>query len=163
MEASGIETKLVKPDFGMVVHRMPTEGLQLFEHKEEAIGQIMEENEMIAEGYCIDDIAWLKNRDEPLGVPASLVISFDTPEAAAWIIHKGLVSGQRYIGSVEAYQIKKEKCHQCQGFGHLAWVCKETRRCGQCSGEHKRRDCPPKSAAQCVNCNSPLPTGDKGC
>lgn len=59
MEVLGNGTKLVKPHFGVVVHRMPTEGLQLPENKKEAISQIMEENDMTAKGYYIDDIAWL--------------------------------------------------------------------------------------------------------
>ena len=163
MEALGNGTKLVKPRFGVVVHRMPTEGLQSLENKKEAIGQIMEENDMTAKGYCIDDIAWLKNKDKPLGVSASLGIWFDTPEAAERIVHNGLVCGQRYIGSVEPYQMKKKRCHRCQGHGHLAWACKEPKRCGHCSGEHERRDCPPNSVAKCVDCNGPHPTGDKGC
>jgi hypothetical protein len=163
LEALGNGTKLVKPRFGVVVHRMPTEDLQLPENKKEVITRIMEENDMTSKGYLVDDIAWLKSKDKPLGVSASMGIWFDTPEAAEWTIHNGLVCGQRYIGSVEAYQVKKKRCHRCQGFGHLAWACKEPRRCGHCSGGHERRDCPPNTAAKCVDCNGPHPTGDKGC
>lgn len=153
----------MKPRFGVVVHRMPSEGLQLPENKGEAIARIMEENDMTAKGYSVSDIAWLKSKDKPLGVSASLGIWFDTPEAAGWTVHNGLVCGQRYVGSVEAYQVKKKRCHQCQGFGHLAWACKEVKRCGHNSGEHERRDGRPDRAAKCVDCNGPHPTGDKGC
>lgn len=50
-----------------------------------------------------------------------------------------------------------------QGFGHLAWSCKEPIRCGHCGGGHDRRDCPSGTDAKCVDCNGPHPTGDKGC
>lgn len=150
LAALGNGTKLVKPRFGVVVHRMPTEGLQLPENTEEAIARIMEETDMTAKGYTVSDIVWLKSKDKPLGVLASLRMWFDTLEAAEWNVHNGVVCGQRYIGSVEAYQVRKKRCQRCQGFGHLAWACKEVKRCGHCSSEHERRDCPPDSAAQCV-------------
>ncbi len=74
MEELGNGTKLVKPRFGIVVHRMPIEGLQLPENKKEAIQKIMVENEMGAKGYCVDDVAWLKSKDKSLGMAASLGI-----------------------------------------------------------------------------------------
>jgi hypothetical protein len=54
LEALGNGTKLVKPRFGVVVHRMPTDGLQLPERKKEAIERITEENDLTAKGYCVD-------------------------------------------------------------------------------------------------------------
>lgn len=81
----------MKPRFGVVVYRMPTEGLQLPENKGEGIVRIMEENDITAKGYSVSDIAGLKSKDKPLGVLASLGIWFDTLEAAQWTIHNGLV------------------------------------------------------------------------
>lgn len=142
---------------------MPTEGLQLLEHKKDAIEKIMEENDLTAKGYCVDDVAWLKSKDKPLGMSASLGIWFDTPEAAEWIIHNGLIRGQRYIGIVEAYQVRKNRCRRCLGLGHLAWSRKEAMRCRHCGGDHDRRDCPPSTDAKCVDCNGLHPTGHTGC
>ncbi|KAJ0128623.1 hypothetical protein HZ326_28281 [Fusarium oxysporum f. sp. albedinis] len=65
--------------------------------------------------------------------------------------------------SVEAYQIKKKRCHRCQGYGHLAWSCKERARCGHCGGKHERRNCPPNTAPLCIDCNGPHPLGNKEC
>lgn len=67
LEELGNGTKLVKPRFGVVVHRMPTEGFQLPEQKD-AIEKIMTENDLAAKGYGVDDIAWLKSKDNQLGV-----------------------------------------------------------------------------------------------
>jgi len=107
----------------------------------------MEENDLVAKGYHVDDIAWLESKDKPLGMSASLGMWLDTLEAAEWIINNGMVCGQRYIGSIEAYQVKKKRCHRCQVFGHLAWSCKEALRCRHCGGGHDRRDCPPWTGA----------------
>lgn len=103
----------------------------------------MEENDLEAKGFQIDDITWLKSKDKSLGRSASLWIWLDSAEAAEWIINNGLVFKQRYIGSIEPCQIKTKRCHRCQGFGHLAWSCKERMRCGHWTGEHDRRECPP--------------------
>jgi hypothetical protein len=73
----------------------------------------MEENDLAAKGFYIDDLAWLKRKDVPLGKSASLGMWFDTAEAAEWVINNGLVFGQRYIGSIEPYLIKKKRCHRC--------------------------------------------------
>jgi hypothetical protein len=55
------------------------------------IDKIMEENDLAAKGYQIDDIAWLKNKEKLLGMSASLGIWFDTPEAAEWLTNNGMV------------------------------------------------------------------------
>jgi len=78
----GNGTKVVKPRYGVVVHRMPTESLNLTEKKKEAVQLIMEENEMTARGYNVNDVVWLQRKDKTLGASASLGIWFDTPEAA---------------------------------------------------------------------------------
>jgi hypothetical protein len=159
----GNDTKLVRPRFGVVVHRAPTAGIPLMEHKKDAIQKMMDENDLAAKGFRIQDIAWLKAKDKSLGPSASLGVWLDTEVAAQWIIDNGMVFGQRYVGSVEAYQIKKKRCHRCQGYGHLAWSCKERARCGHCAGQHERRNCPPYSAPRCIDCDGPHPTGTREC
>ena len=161
LEELGNGTKLVKPRFGVVVHRMHIEGLQLPEQKKEAIEKSMEENNLAAKGYCVDDVAWLRSKDKPLGVSASLGIWFETPEAAEWTINNGVVCSQRYVGSVEAYQVKKKGCHRCQGFGHLAWSCKETIRCRHCIGGHDRRDCHPALTRSALIARAHMPQETK--
>ena len=76
----------------------------------------MEENDLATKSYQINDMAWLKSKDKPLGRSASLGIWLDTAEAVEWVIHNGPVFGQRYIGSIELYQIKKKRCHRCSNF-----------------------------------------------
>lgn len=44
-------------------------------------------------GFEIEDIAWLKKKDRPLGRSASMGIWLNTPEAAESIINNGLLVG----------------------------------------------------------------------
>jgi hypothetical protein len=163
LETLGNGTKLVKPRYGVVVHRVPTADFSLPQNEKEGIRKIMEENDLADRGFDVNEIAWLKRPDKPLGVSGSMGIWLSTPDAAEWIVNNGLIFGERYIGSVEHYQIKRKRCHRCQRFGHLAWSCKERPRCGHCAGEHDRRSCSPGVRARCVDCNGDHPTGDQKC
>ncbi|THC88490.1 hypothetical protein EYZ11_012059 [Aspergillus tanneri] len=125
----GNSTKIVKPRFGVVVHRTPTEDFDLENVSALAIEKIIEENNLVEHGFRIEEVAWLKRKDKALGKFASLAIWFDSAEGAEYILNNGLLVGQRYIGSVSSVdrrEIKKKRCFRCQRFGHLAWSCKET-------------------------------------
>jgi hypothetical protein len=163
LDELGNGTKLVKPRFGVVVHRVPTEDFSIPGKEKDGIQKIMEENDLAAKGFYIDEIAWLKRTDKPLGMYASMGMWLNTSDATEWIVNNGLLFGQRYVGSIEHYQIKRKRCHRCQRFDHLAWSCKEGARCGHCAGEHERRNCPPGVRARCLDCNGAHPTGDRNC
>ena len=64
----GNDTKLVKPRFGVAVHRTPTEEFNLDGDKHQAIQKIMEENELTKHGHQIEDLAWLKKKDKALDI-----------------------------------------------------------------------------------------------
>ncbi|EED11834.1 WD repeat-containing protein, putative [Talaromyces stipitatus ATCC 10500] len=68
--------------------------------KKEGIEKIMEENDLAEKRFEIEDIAWLKKKDSPLGKSASMGIWLNIPEAAESIISNGLLVGQRYIRKV---------------------------------------------------------------
>jgi hypothetical protein len=163
LDELGNETKLVKPRFGVVAHRVPTEDFDLDQEKKQGIQKILIENELEEKGFEIGDIAWLRKKDRPLGRSASLGIWLNTPEAAESIITNGLLVGQRYIGSVEPYRVEMKRCHRCQRFGHLAWSCEKQARCGHCGGQHEQRHCPPGLRPRCLDCNGEHPTGDRRC
>ena len=159
----GNNTKLVKPRFGVVVHRTPTEEFDLETASTQAMEKLMDENNLAERGFRIEELAWLKQRDRVLGKFASLGIWFDSAEGAEHMLNNGLLVGQRYIGSVERREIKRKRCFRCQRFGHLAWSCKETPRCGHCAGQHERQRCPPGVRARCLDCTGEHPTGDRQC
>jgi hypothetical protein len=159
----GNGTKLVKPRFGVVVHRVPTTQFSLPDNSKEGIQKLMNDNDFLAKGFQIDEITWLKKQEKQLGAHASMGIWFTTAEAANWVINNGLLLGQQYIGSVVHYQIKQKRCYRCQRFGHLAFACKEQARCGHCAGEHERQNCAPGTRPRCLDCSGPHPTGDRNC
>jgi hypothetical protein len=163
LEVLGNGTKLVKPRFPVVVHRVPTGELSIQDDKEGCITQISEQNELQAKGFQIEDIAWFKPKDKPLGQHASLGIWFDTLTGAEWAIKNGLLFGQRYIGSVVPYRHKERRCHNCQSPGHMAWACRKATRCGHCAGNHNRQQCPPDTTPKCIECEGQHPTGSKEC
>ena len=89
-----------------MVHRVPTEDFNLDRGKTQGIWKILEENDLMEKGFEIEDIAWLKKKDRPLGRSALMGIWLNTLEAAESIIDNGLLVGQRYIRSVEPYRVK---------------------------------------------------------
>jgi hypothetical protein len=160
----GNNTKLMKQRFGVVVHRTPTTQVNFdVNNKKQTIGKLTEENELAARKYRIEDIAWLRDKEKPLGRSASLGILYDSKEAAEWTINDGLVFGNMYVGSIEAYQHKKKRCHRCQGTDHFVRECKEPSRCGHCAGNHERRECLPDTPAKCIDCGGGHPTGHRQC
>jgi hypothetical protein len=122
----------------------------------------MEENDLAERGFRIEELVWMKRKEKELGEFATLAIWFDSTEGAEYMLNNGLV-GQRYIGSVEHREIKKKRCFRCQRFGHLAWSCKETPRCGHCAGQHERQRCSVEMRARFLDCSGAYPTGDRQC
>ncbi|OGE46982.1 hypothetical protein PENARI_c080G09532, partial [Penicillium arizonense] len=127
----GNNTKLVKPRFGIVVHRTPTENFDLENANSQAIQRIMEENDLADKGFQIEELAWLKRKDKVLGKFASLGIWFDSAEGAEYILNNGLLVGQRYIGShgrarkhhaVDIVQVNTSGNDAPQGSGLDAWI-----------------------------------------
>lgn len=157
----GQRSRVVTPRFGVVAHRTPTAEVDMDE-KEESIEKIMRENELASKGSCIEEIAWLKKKDLPLGQSASLGIWFSSAEAAEQAVAQGLVFGQRFVPTIEHYQSRRKRCFRCQGIGHIAWNCKEKERCGNCCGEHSRRDCT-ATTLRCADCGESHPTDSASC
>jgi hypothetical protein len=159
----GNNTKLVKPRFGVVVHRTPTEEFDLETGRIQAAEKILDDNGLAEYCFQIDELAWMKTKDKPLGKFALLGIWFDSPEGAEHMLRKRFLINGQLITTVVRREIKKKRCFRCQRFGHLAWACKETPRCGHCAGQHERERCPPGVRARCLDCSGEHPTGDQQC
>lgn len=54
------------------------------------------------------------------------------------------------------------RCYHCQGYGHVASVCRFKRKCGKCGGDHKFEDCTATSLC-CPNCGENHSSAYKGC
>jgi hypothetical protein len=57
LEELGNGTKLIKPRFGVVVHRVPTVDFSIPGNEKDGIARIMEENDLAAKGYRVDEIS----------------------------------------------------------------------------------------------------------
>ena len=141
LQELGNNTKLVKPRYAVVVHRFPTEGIELPEHEDEFTRRLMEENDMPAKTFKVDGATWLREKSKHLGYSATLGIWFDTEEAAQDAITHGIVYGQRHMG-VSVYDPEKKKCYNCRKPGHFQRNCPRPKECHLCKGDHDRRNCP---------------------
>ncbi|KAJ5666541.1 uncharacterized protein N7477_008989 [Penicillium maclennaniae] len=114
----GNNTKLVKPRFGVVVHRTPTEDFDLENANSDAIKKIMEENDLIGQGYRIKEVAWRKRKDKVLGKFASLGIWLDSAEGAEFILSNGLLRGRakkhRAVAIVRANISANDAYRECE-------------------------------------------------
>ncbi|OQE35310.1 hypothetical protein PENNAL_c0827G10217, partial [Penicillium nalgiovense] len=91
----GNNTKLVKPRFGIVVHRAPTDEFDLETGTAQAAVKIIQENDLAEHGFHIEELAWMKAKDKALGKFASLGIWFDSAEGAEHMLRSGFVSDAR--------------------------------------------------------------------
>lgn len=53
---------------------------------------------------------------------------------------------------VRPYVPKPLRCYNCQRFGHIAAMCKETRRCARCGGNHNYGQCGEGVLPNCCKC-----------
>ncbi|KAJ5655065.1 hypothetical protein N7490_002068 [Penicillium lividum] len=100
--------KLVKPRFGVVVHRTPTEEFDLETGATQAAEEIIEDNDLMKHGFRIEELAWMKSKDKTLGKFASLGIWFDSAEGAEHMLREGFLVSGNCIHHVERREIKKE-------------------------------------------------------
>lgn len=141
LQKLGNKTKLVKPRHPVVVHRFPTDGIVLPDNEHEFIRQLMEENDMPARNFQIDQATWLIENGKRPGYHATLGLWFDTKDAAQEAITHGIVYGQRHI-RVSDYDPERKKCYNCRKPGHFQRDCTEPKGCHLCNGDHERRNCP---------------------
>ncbi|CAL9687399.1 unnamed protein product [Knipowitschia caucasica] len=63
---------------------------------------------------------------------------------------------------VKPYVRPPLRCYKCQRFGHIAAVCRGSRRCGKCAGDHDRSECT-SSEVKCCNCGGNHMAAFRGC
>ena len=64
---------------------------------------------------------------------------------------------------VREYMPKPMRCFKCQGFGHIANVCKRKTRCARCGGEHEYGKCGEGVRVKCCNCGGNHSAAYWGC
>ena len=63
---------------------------------------------------------------------------------------------------VKQYVRPPLRCYRCQRYGHVAAVCRGSRRCGKCGGDHEFAQCS-VGQVKCCNCGGDHITSFRGC
>ena len=141
-----------KPIYGIVVHGVRNEAIDLDTNHNDIIKEWEEENS--DRGIKITKIATL--RRTPKHKPTShrsLKIYTNDKEAANKCIQRGFIIDSTKH-KVERYvpQWHLKQCYKCHALGHLAAACKATEKCGKCSkGDHITANCTAETL-HCANC-----------
>jgi len=156
--------KAHKPIYGIVVHGVKSDAINLEVDHSEIIKEWEEENS--DRGIKITKIATLRRtaKHRPTS-HHSLKIYTEDKDAANKCIQRGFIIDstkhkvERYVPQWHLIQ-----CFKCHGHGHHATACKRSAKCGNCSKEdHVTANCT-AAKSHCANCtNGEHPAWDKKC
>ena len=134
------------------------------EEKKEAMEKIVSENRTLHQGLKIGRISWQKKKYNEDKTHASLILDLATAEEANRIVEKGLVVDYDvHTAAIYCRSWEIKQCFKCQGYGHIATLCKKRETCGHCAGEHPTKECPNPEKPKCTNCGKNHPTWDSRC
>ena len=139
-----------KPKYGIVMHGIRTDAINLLEDHEDTIREWEAENE----GLKIIKVTALRRKHTPTAT-RSLIVFTEDKEAANNVMKRGFIVDSLKHRKLQRYapHLYINQCYKCYGFGHKAAKCNQKQKCGQCANEeHTTKDCSKTSPHQCVNC-----------
>jgi hypothetical protein len=144
--------KMHKPNYGIVVHGIPTDIIDLEANYSETAKLWSEQNQEIN----ILRITPLRRKTREPRRPQkhhSIVVFTENKAAANHCIKFGFfVDRCRYKTERYTPHLHLNQCFRCYGFGHKALTCKNRQRCGRCSNEgHNSNECN-HPYPTCANC-----------
>lgn len=116
----------------------------------------------IKANYAVTKVEAFKRNGEMTG---TIKVTFDSQkDLNDTIAGRMKIFSQRYLLEVYKPTPRVIKCHRCQGFGHIARLCRSTSpKCGKCGEQdHETNNCT-SSVRKCAHCNENHSTGDKAC
>ena len=134
-------------------HGVRTEALDA-SNQEKCIETLRNANQKLHPGLEITRVAWPKKTINGKQRYGSLIIETLSIEQANRIITHGIVQ-EGEIKDCDRFikEARVTQCVKCQEFGHIARFCKNTTRCGRCSGDHETRQCTkPATVRKCALC-----------
>ena len=141
-----------KPRYGIVVHRVKTEAIDLNGDHTDTIRQWEEENK--GRGIKISKITTLRRvtKHKPT-VHRSLIVFTEDLEAANRCLKLGfIVESTQLPTAIYAPHMHINQCYKCYGYGYRASFCKKNEKCGHCGKEdHTTPNCT-ATEHHCVNC-----------
>lgn len=146
-----------QPNYGVVLHGVPTEEFNLTHMEDEQVIQDIEEENGMKISETIVRIAPLcrKNKD-PNNYQAklhqSIVIFMKDRKAANKCLKNGCyINCLHYTATRFMPQFKVTQCFNCYDYGHRAIHCKREARCGKCGDSHNTKECK-NTTTRCVHC-----------
>jgi len=144
--------KIHKPQYGIVVHGVPIEAINLNENHDETICEWESINN--EKKIKISRITTLRRQEKHKPTAhRSLIIFTENQEAANNCIELGFVINH-YRHRVDKYapHLHIKQCYNCYAFGHIASQCKKKGKCGKCGEEgHRIAECK-TDQTRCTNC-----------
>lgn len=113
----------------------------------------------------ISKISWLRVPREGTKL-ASIILEFDTPQAANLAIREGVLwDSNAYQAVLYDRSIRVRQCFNCQQYGHIGTSCANTMKCVYCAEEHQSRDCSTRVHGEnkCANCEGAHPAWSEEC
>ena len=112
--------------------------------------------------YAVSKVEVFKRNGEMTG---TVKVTFNSQkELNDTVVDRMKIFSQRYL--LEEYKSTPRviKCHRCQGFGHIARLCRSNSpKCGKCGEQnHQTNNCT-SSVRKCAHCKENHATGDKSC
>jgi len=145
----GIKTH--EPNYGIVIHGMPTDELDLDDPK--TIKLLEAANNFPSE--TISKVTSLRRKDTEPSTKTkhcSVVIYLNNIHTANKCITNGCyINYLHYQPERFVPQFQIMQCFNCCEYGHRAANCKRNPRCGKCAGKHNTKECK-STTVQCAHC-----------
>ena len=142
-----------KPKYGIVVHAVPVEAIDLNGDHKDTIQEWESEN--LGKGLKIIRVTTLRRQEKHRPSPhRSIIVFTEDQNAANECLKMGFfIDRERFKTEKYAPHLHINQCFRCHGFGHRATQCKKQERCGKCSdSKHKTTECQETEGLKCVNC-----------
>jgi hypothetical protein len=139
----GEHAELVVPTYGVIVHGIPTNSINIKDQKA-TIQRIIADNYTVIPNAQISHIGWL-TKEAATKRASSIVVEFTDPETANAIIYAGMAWEGR-IHQCQLYDraCRVKQCFRCYNYGHIGTQCNASQVCGYCAEQHEAKHCKQK-------------------
>ena len=140
LKVLGAQAKLIVPTFGVVVHGIPTNSINI-KDQYATIDQIIADNHTVIPNAKIAFVGWL-TKEGNLKRASSIVVEFTDPVMANAVIYAGMAwDGQIHQCQLYDRACRVLQCFRCYHYGHITTQCNAAQVCGYCAELHETKHC----------------------